>query len=382
MASISQAVPAATDSIDYGVAWHYGDPLGEQRKLVAQGGLVDLSQLGVIAVTGSDRLSWLQDLTTQKLTAIQSGGSALALVLDPKGHVEFELRVIEDGATTWLVVEPSQIAAIISYLDSMRFMLDVAVADRTDDWAALWVAVPASKLDEVEDIAATLRIDSIEPLVWNPPLEFLGLGDTEAGSDRGGAATKYVPERPGVLAGALVLVPRASLVELLADRDDLAGTWALEALRVAAGIPRSILDGDYRALPHELGLIGPAVHLAKGCYRGQETVARVHNMGKPPRRLTLLHLDGSAGEVPNLGADIRWNGRAIGRSGTVAQHYELGPISLGIIKRSVPLLDPLEVAVGDAEAVAGAIGSEHPNRSAQPVESTWVAATQQAIVVA
>ena len=356
MATIDQAIAAPDDSVDRGVAWHYGDPLGEQRALVERGGVVDLSHLGVASVSGPDRLSWLNDLTSQQLTELAPGASAMALILDPKGHVEFELRVVDDGSTTWLITEPAQVSALVTYLDSMRFMREVVVSDATGEQAALWVAEPTS-IDQLIPSGADV-------VVWAPPAEFAGTGETDAGSDKGGLASKYVPERPGTVPGLLVLVPRTSLADLLGARDDLVGTWAFEALRVAAGIPRSALEGDHRALPHELGLIGPAVHLSKGCYRGQETVARVHNMGKPPRRLALLHLDGSAGDLPVTGADVLWNGRAIGRVGTVAQHYELGPIALAVLKRSVPVEDTLEVALGESEG------------------SQTVAAAQQIIVVA
>lgn len=368
MAKIEQQVQAPEASIDYGVAWHYGDPLGEQRALLADGGIVDMSHLGVVAVSGTDRLSWLNDLTSHLIANLAPGESAMALILDPKGHVEHELRLVDDGATTWIITERSQVASLVGYLDSMRFLRDVAVADATADWAALWLAAAGGEsveaaADEVESTVESLgQLDPV--IVWNPPAEFLGTGETEAGADRGGAASKYVPERPGALVGALALVPRGELASFLANRADLAGTWAFEALRVAAGVPRAALEGDHRALPHELGLIGPAVHLAKGCYRGQETVARVHNMGKPPRRLALLHLDGSAGELPTTGADVLWNGRAIGRVGSVAQHYELGPIALAVLKRSVPAEDVLEIALDESP------------------EGPTVSASQQVIVVA
>lgn len=364
MASIDQAIAAPDESVDHGVAWHYGDPLGEQRALVERGGVVDLSHLGVVSVSGSDRLSWLNDLTSQLVANLVPGSSSMALILDPKGHVEHELRLVDDGVVTWLISERSQVDGLVAYLDSMRFMRDVAVQDTSNDWAALWLAVPEDGSAAVADAAIEVLAGLDPVIIWNPPAEFLGTGETDAGEDRGGTAAKYVPERPGSLTGVLALIPRVDLQSFLAERDDLAGTWAFEALRVAAGVPRSALEGDHRALPHELGLIGPAVHLAKGCYRGQETVARVHNMGKPPRRLALLHLDGSAGDLPVTGADVLWNGRAIGRVGSVAQHYELGPIALAVLKRSVPVEDVLEVVLGDEE------------------DSPTVAATQQVIVVA
>ena len=97
-------------------------------------------------------------------------------------------------------------------------------------------------------------------------------------------------------------------------------------------MPRIGADTDARSLPHELGWIGPAVHLAKGCYRGQETVARTHNMGRPPRRLVLLHLDGSAEYLPAHGDAVMAGDRQVGWVGTSARHYELGPIALAVVK--------------------------------------------------
>lgn len=116
-----------------------------------------------------------------------------------------------------------------------------------------------------------------------------------------------------------------------------AGTWALEARRIAAGVPRIGLDTDHRTIPNEIGLLGVAVHLDKGCYRGQETVARVHNLGRPPRRLVRLHLDGSADALPPAKAEVQLDGRAVGYVGGSARHFELGPIALGLIKRGTAL---------------------------------------------
>jgi folate-binding protein YgfZ len=103
------------------------------------------------------------------------------------------------------------------------------------------------------------------------------------------------------------------------------------------------VDTDHRTIPNEMGWIGPAVHLEKGCYRGQETVARVHTLGRPPRRLTLLHLDGTENRLPPQGSDVLWDGKAVGFAGSSARHHELGPIALGLLKRNVPVDAPLTV---------------------------------------
>jgi folate-binding protein YgfZ len=123
----------------------------------------------------------------------------------------------------------------------------------------------------------------------------------------------------------------------LAAAYPVAGLWAFEAARIAAHIPRPGLDSDHKTLPHEIGLIDDAVHLNKGCYRGQETVARIQNVGHPPRRLVFLHLDGSVDRLPAHGAPITTeDGTQVGFVGSAARHYELGPIGLGLIKRTVP----------------------------------------------
>jgi folate-binding protein YgfZ len=147
--------------------------------------------------------------------------------------------------------------------------------------------------------------------------------------------------------GVESFVPRADLETVLDG--PLAGVWALEALRVADGRPRFGFETDHRTIPHEVGWIGTAVHLDKGCYRGQETVARVHNLGRPPRRLVLLHLDGSDSELPGHGDPVVLDDRTVGTVTSSARHYELGPIALAVVKRSTPADAPL-VAGGVAAA--------------------------------
>jgi folate-binding protein YgfZ len=137
-----------------------------------------------------------------------------------------------------------------------------------------------------------------------------------------------------------VLLPRGLLGDHLGMR--LAGLWAYEALRIEAHVPRLGLDTDHKTIPHEAGWIGAAVHLSKGCYRGQETVARVHNLGHPPRRLVFLHLDGSVDTLPPHGAPVTTpEGEQVGFVGSSARHHELGPIALALVKRTAPADAPL-----------------------------------------
>lgn len=305
----------SAEGLDAGVAAHYGDPLKEQKLLEEGLAVVDLGNRGVVTVTGPDRLTWLNSLSTQKLDDLQPRRSVEALLLSPHGHVEHDLHVVDDGTTTWLVVESSTTADLVTYLDRMRFMLRVEVADVTADWAVLGEPVGRESVDG-------------EPLAWVDPWPRTSPVSVAYGS----------PDdvHPGLgWAWREVLVPRGDLAAALADRPR-AGTWALEALRVAAGRPRHLHETDHRTIPHELDLLRTAVHLQKGCYRGQETVARVHNLGRPPRRIVLLHLDGSGHTLPAEGDELRNGERVVGRLTTVVRHHELGPIALAVIKRNTP----------------------------------------------
>ncbi|MGH8894172.1 MAG: YgfZ/GcvT domain-containing protein [Actinomycetes bacterium] len=291
------AVPA--DPPDAGVAAHYGDPFREQRLLADGVAAADLSHRPVLRVSGPDRLPWLHSLTTQQLEHLAPGVATEALVLSPHGHVEHELALVDDGETTWAHVEPGSAEALVRYLDSMRF----------------WSKV------EVEDVSRTYA------LVLRP-------GAVE------GAPSRVTP------IGVESFVHRPELAEVLGE--EVAGVWAVEALRIAAGRPRLGLETDHRTIPHELGWVETAVHLDKGCYRGQETVARVQNLGKPPRRLVLLHLDGSESVLPPHGAVVSLDDRQVGFVTSSARHYELGPIALALVKRSTPV---------DAALVAGGVAA-------------------------
>jgi folate-binding protein YgfZ len=141
------------------------------------------------------------------------------------------------------------------------------------------------------------------------------------------------------IGGPYALVPRAELQETKAafnKSHTQVGIWALEALRVAQGRARLLFEVDHKSIPNELGFINNAVHMKKGCYRGQETVAKVFNLGQPPRKLVLLHLDGSMVAMPENGAKLFHNEKEVGYIGTLARHYELGPIALAVIKRNTP----------------------------------------------
>ena len=301
--------------LDAGVAAHYGDPLREQRELARGNAVVDLSHRGVVTVSGPDRLSWLNTLSSQSVSDLQPGMSSELLLLSVQGRIEHDARIIDDGATAWLIVEAAEAPALASWLDRMKFMLRVEVADVSSEWAVAAAAAP---------VPAWAQYRS-----WTDPWPNIGAG---------GYAYTGVPEdaHPGRdRPWHEYLIPAAELEAAIdASGRTLAGTMASEALRIAAWRPRLGAETDDKTLPHELDLIRTAVHLAKGCYKGQETIARVHNLGHPPRRLVFLQLDGSQHTLPAAGSAVMLGERKVGTVTSVAQHYEMGAVALAVVKRS------------------------------------------------
>ncbi len=335
LASPLLALPGAVEAsgVDASVAWHYGDPAAEQRALVAGRAFVDQSHLGVITVTGPDRLSWLHSLSTQSVAELAPRVGVETMILSPQGRIEYVAAIVDDGETTWLITESA--SGLATHLEKMRFMLRVEVADVTDEWAAIG-----------EPLATNAAPG--EPVTWVDPWPGVVPGGT-----RYGPPTDEHPGREH--AWRLVLVPRATLTAEARSRIDAgwtpAGTWATEALRVAAWRPRAATEVDDQALPHELDWLRTAVHVNKGCYRGQETVAKVHNVGRPPRRLVMLHLDGSGHGLPVPGAAVTLGDTTVGRVTTPARHFDAGPIALALVKRSTDSSTTLEVE-SDAGPIA------------------------------
>ena len=297
---------------DEGIAAHYGDPVREQRAMTAGRVLVDRSNRGVVKITGPDRLSWLHSLTSQHVERLAPGSTREALILSPQGHLEHHLTLMDDGTATWIQVEPHTAKALVDYLNSMRFMLRVEVEDLSGVLVVQTLAGPLpaeggvlSRTEAADSLPATLLADTGATAVMQNPFGI----DLIAAPDAAGRLAATYP---------------------------VAGLWAFEAARIAARIARPGLDTDHKTLPHEIGLIESAVHLNKGCYRGQETVARIHNLGHPPRRLVFLHLDGSVDRLPAHGSPLTLeDGTQVGFVGSAARHFELGPIGLGLVKRSV-----------------------------------------------
>ena len=326
------AVLPPEGSPDAGVPWHYGDPFAEQRAAARKVAVVDRSNRELIAVTGPERLSWLHLVISQHVTELADGATTEALVLDSQGRVDAHMEVAHLDETVWLDTEPGAHATgvrggrqtLLEYLRSMVFWSKVELRDATAERAILTLLGPGT--------------DAL--------LTSLGLPDPG----------------PHQVAGSEVIVRRGALgVDLLVPRDSQAdwwsriteagarpmGSWGYEAFRVEAARPRMELDTDERTIPHEVGWVHVAAHVAKGCYRGQETVSKVHNVGRPPRRMLLLHLDGSPEVLPETGDPVLQGERTVGRVGSVIRHHELGPIALALVKYSVPLDTELLVGVED-----------------------------------
>jgi tRNA-modifying protein YgfZ len=327
----------AGEGIDGGVAAHYGNPLGEQRLLADGQAIVDLSHRAVLSVTGPDRLSWIDSITSQRVARLAPGESSETLQLDTNGRLEFAVRLLDDGETLWLMVEHDEAAGLLAWLTSMRFMLRVELADRSADFATVGTFSASSSLP----VAAPNGV----PLVWRDPWTTVAPGGHQyAVAAEGHPAANWTYSE--------VLVPRAELASLAASDVPVAGLLALEALRIAAWRPRFATEVDEKSIPHELDWLRSAVHLNKGCYRGQETVAKVHNLGHPPRRLVMLHLDGSDAVLPSHGDDVLVqdgeSGKSVGVVTSSARHYELGPIALAVVKRST---DPAAELIVRADGV-------------------------------
>ncbi|QZY51375.1 CAF17-like 4Fe-4S cluster assembly/insertion protein YgfZ [Leucobacter tenebrionis] len=351
MSSFLELPGAVADPV--GVASHYGEPLPEQRDLERGRAIVDLSHRGIVTVSGPDRLNWLHSMTSQQLTGLRPGESTETLLLDPNGRIERAIRLVDDGERSWLLVDEGSAEPLTAFLQRMRFALRVEVHDVSAEYTTVLAFTGAGPAAEA--------LRALEPLAeWRDPWAGVTAGGvqyarSEAHAAEGWSVSQFVFSREDL--------PR---VAALASGGELraAGLLALEALEVRAWRPSQHGDVDERAIPHEFDWLRTAVHLTKGCYRGQETVAKVHNLGHPPRRLAMLHLDGSGGELPQPGAlvfrapepgeDRDPGARPVGRVTRAALHHEWGGIALALLKRALPEDAALEVELPDTAERAAA----------------------------
>lgn len=315
---------------------HFDNPLVEQRELLESKRVCLVDDKAVIRVSGKDRLTWLHAMLSQNLANLKPGQSADALLLDANGRIEENIQIIDDGESSWLIVFAEHADKLLAWFDQMIFRSKVEVS-RVDD-----LAIVASFGQPLAGSA----ISNDQQLVWQDPWMADPVGSVRY------AATDGRNKR-GAWNFFLSLVSKASLDDVLADKSQ-GGVLALEALRVAAHRPAQPNEIDEKTLPHELDWLSSAVHLSKGCYRGQEAVAKVHNLGHPPRRLTLLHLDGSGHSLAMAGDKVFVSGAdgEVGRITSIGQHFELGPIALALIGRNVDESDALFVKTEGGEISA------------------------------
>ncbi|WP_203581975.1 CAF17-like 4Fe-4S cluster assembly/insertion protein YgfZ [Microbacterium hibisci] len=339
MSDAFAAVPGAV--IDEAGLRHVGNPLVEQRRLASGAAIAPRADRAVIAVPGEDRLTWLDSLSSQALSRLAPGVGTELLILDPQGHVEHAASVIDDGETTWLIADRADAAGLYDWLRKMRFRLRVDPRLADDEYAV--VGGTAAALERV-----TSATPSGVPLVWRDPWPHV---------TPGGHAYAVVEPHPASdwdWAEAIVSRDEERRIADAATRGDLelAGLAAVEALRVAAWRPRWSAEVDERVLPHELDWLRTAVHLDKGCYRGQETIAKVHNLGHPPRRMVALQLDGSGSVLPEHGAVVRLGDAEVGIVTSAALHHEEGPIALAVVRRTTPVDAFLTVDTADGPVAA------------------------------
>ena len=339
----------------FGATAHFGDPSGEQWALEGGRALVRRPDLAVIAVSGADRLTWLTSLASQIVTGLVPGASRELLILSPEGRVEHWAGASDDGETLHLIVERADLSGFVEFLDSMRFALRVSVAERdvavfssvraganTPEavaglpghlwtWEDPWPGVvdggaayfqgerhPGARTPMMFHAVSRQAADEFEA-AWLA-------GGAASGAAEAHAAPSSAP--PGA---------RSSTPSPAGGKRRRAGYLAWEAMRIAAWKPRLGRETDARAIPPEVDWLRSAVHTTKGCYRGQETIARVINLGRPPRRLTYLQLDGSRGDLPAPGTPIEVGGRQVGVITSSARHADEGPIALALIARAVPV---------------------------------------------
>lgn len=308
------------------------NPNVAQRQILAGKALVNQAQLGAITVGGEGRLEWLHSLISQNVRSLQPGQSVEALALDAQGHIESILRVTDDGTQSWIITERSGAEALLLWLRKMVFRSKVTVTDHLAEFAvvASWSA----------PIAAVTPVQT-----WTDPWLTPAPGGHRYGQ---------TPTEPWAL--VLNVITDAELAKLEADAaTEWAPQSALDALRIVAHRP-SVAELDEKTIPHELDLLASAVHLSKGCYRGQESVAKVHNLGHPPRRLVMLHLDGSNHLLPLPGAEVAVVGadgeRSVkGRVTSAEHHFEAGPVALAVISRNTDAAAELLI-LGEHEPIS------------------------------
>ncbi|CAB4892031.1 MAG: folate-binding protein [Actinobacteria bacterium] len=311
------------------------NPFIQQRLLASGDAFLDRCDRCVILLTGSDRLTWLDGLVSQHVRDLEMDQSTETLILTPQGRVEYQAAVVDDGTTTHMIVNRDSADVLAEWFDRMIFSADVEVILASE------LHVLGAFAGRAADVFASVTT-STPVVVWRDPW----------GTMTPGGVQYALGEHPGndwTYGEALVSSDDLALVHgALADAGVAeVNRDAWDALRVAAWRPAIEAEGDDTLIPHEVDWMRSAVHLNKGCYRGQETVAKVHNLGAPPRRLVLLHLDGMSDSLPNRGAEVSLDEKVVGHVTSPVRHGQEGLVALALVKRSLPVTATLDVVTGE-----------------------------------
>ena len=372
---------------------HFGNPLREQA-LLAQGQAWAWLSRDVVEVSGADRLSYLTTVSTQVLTDLENDGqSRQVLFLDANGHILYAALAVaalvpDSGEqSVLLLVDAGCGEGLAQLLNSRRFMLRVQAQVRPNWQVAGAIGDGVQKLaGVVENLVTTWRdpwpgitpggstyftgtrhpganyraggvVVALEPGQTAPgqeqasgqeqaPGQEITPGQEIAPSQAAASGQEAAPGQEHALAPSQA--PAAGELIQAGDLTQV-GELAWEALRIEAGLPRWVREVDARAIPNELDWLRTGVHLNKGCYPGQETIARTVNLGRPPRRLVQLQLAGWQGQLPEVGARVYLPagdnpaGKVVGAITSVARHWELGNIALALVRRGVPAQAELAV---------------------------------------
>ena len=290
---------------------HFGNPLLEQRELLSGNAFVERSDEAVIGITGEDTLSWLHSLTSQNIKNLKPGDSTESLLLSPNGHIEQQLKLIVTETGALVIVASHKLEVLVAWLTKMRFRSKVEITHRSE-------------------LKVFGSFGGLTGATWTDPWSSISP-----------VSVSYNPKRADFHWKEFVATDRPEGHQV--------GLMAYHALRIAAGRPE-ISDVDERSLPHEFDWLNSAVHLSKGCYRGQETVAKVHNLGHPPRRLAILNLE-QGDALAQKDDEVSYQDKVVGKVLVGALHYEEGSIALALLNRNTPYLE-LDVKVGDGQVKA------------------------------
>jgi folate-binding protein YgfZ len=308
------------------------DTLATDYRAITEGcGLLDRSERGKLALTGADARSFLQGQVTNDVEGLSGGQGCYAAFLTPKGKMLGDLRILDAGEEVLLDTERVALQGLFNMIRQFSLGYDVELHKRTLERGLLSLIGP-----EADGIAGAADLGTL-------------------GTDEHAHMLVEVPGS-GVTARAIrtdvgvdLLCSSEELERLraaLADAGAVAvDEAAVEALRIERGRPRYGIDLDDSVIPQEAGLNERAVSFTKGCYVGQETVARLYYRGKPNRQLRGLRLSGGA----SPGDELSFEGRVVGRLTSVAESPRVGPIALALVRREAPPGTHVAVGSGDRE---------------------------------